>query len=327
MIVMPAEINDAILGYLIQFFSCAEKSTLNRSSETYEKRKINVIHLLPALMAVLYAYIGTSLLWFSGLGQQLEGPFSKEENITATLFNLVYFIALVLIGTVILLILVKIKKLKIINIFYFLATTMLGITIYEIYLISVSEILNINLEVSIVQIIVFSLSLISSLLIFLSKNEKILFLLLTFYGGLTGPLFSYMLPLWSIFTISIALSLYDLYSVFKGPLKIIINEIYSKEGGEDKVDKSIPPIKGAIVPIGGLNIGLGDIVFYSLLVSASIMYPRLSYIRGFFVSVAILTGNYITLKLLEKHRYLPALPIPILLGIFVNLVFLFLNIL
>ena len=181
---------------------------------------------------------------------------------------------------------------------------------------------NITFNDAFFQIIIIFLSIISALTIFYCKDEKPIFLILTFYGGLTGVLFTFMLPLWSIFAISIALALYDLYSVFRGPLNIIIKELYPSEDNSYETGKELPPIRGAIVPISGLNIGLGDIVFYSLIISASILYPTLSYIRGIFVSIAVLIGNYVTLKLLEKYRYLPALPIPLLLGISTYLILL-----
>ncbi|RLF08295.1 MAG: hypothetical protein DRJ64_01285 [Thermoprotei archaeon] len=328
MIVMPTEKHDRILGYLIPLVNILETYPQGNRKDERKERKIRLIHLLPAFLSVFYAFIGTYLLVASRVGLELEGPFSKEETISATILNLTYFVILVLIGTILLLILVKMRKMRIINIFYLVAMFLLGIVIYELYFASLIIILNANLMDEIILLVSLILSAISAFLIFMSKNEKILLIILTLYGGLSGPLFSFMLPMWSIFAIAIVLSIYDLYSVFYGPLKVIINEIFSgnEKSGSENSDRGVPPIRGALVPIGGLNIGLGDIFFYSLLSSAAIIYPYFSLIRGFNVSLSILLGNYITLKLLERCRYLPALPIPILLGTLVQMIFMVLKV-
>jgi hypothetical protein len=69
---------------------------------------------------------------------------------------------------------------------------------------------------------------------------------------------------------------------------------------------------------GDIGIGVGDILFYSLFVvfSMELLYPF--YLLGFAASsFSILIGHLINLKVLVKKKMIPALPIPLISGLFV----------
>jgi hypothetical protein len=131
--------------------------------------------------------------------------------------------------------------------------------------------------------------------------------ILAFVGAEVGSFFAETLPLWTALAFPIAFAVYDIYAVFRGPLKALIG--------------TAPNIAlvGMSIRAGEFTLGLGDIVFYTLL-------PSLAYFQ-FYASdgvaptlltiLAIDIGMAFTLFLLSKRRLLPGLPIPMLLGVLV----------
>ncbi|EGC28265.1 hypothetical protein DICPUDRAFT_51947 [Dictyostelium purpureum] len=120
------------------------------------------------------------------------------------------------------------------------------------------------------------------------------------------------LPQWTIFTLLVIVAIYDLFAVLcpRGPLKVLVE--LSQERKE-----SIPALvyetgKGSD---NNLKLGLGDFIFYSLLISRAALVHMSTV---FTVFISIITGLFLTLLCLAIfNRALPALPISIFLGILV----------
>jgi hypothetical protein len=71
--------------------------------------------------------------------------------------------------------------------------------------------------------------------------------------------------------------------------------------------------QGAVFTVGDLTIGMGDLVFYSMLVSTAMMnLGTLAYV-GAFIGVAV--GSFLGFKLLERREILPGLPLAIGIGL------------
>ncbi len=103
---------------------------------------------------------------------------------------------------------------------------------------------------------------------------------------------------------------YDIYAVFKGPLKTLVSAAPSGS------------LVGMAVKAGEFTIGLGDIVFYSMLPSMAFFY--IGAIPALETLAAVDLGVVVTLYLLTRKRLLPGLPIPMLLGLIVLTISLFL---
>ncbi|ELR24446.1 presenilin subfamily protein, partial [Acanthamoeba castellanii str. Neff] len=143
------------------------------------------------------------------------------------------------------------------------------------------------------------------------------------------------LPEWTTWTILAAIALYDVFAVLcpRGPLRVLVETAQQRQ-------EPIPALlyNGFVVPlmINTLNmmgssdrgeglmeedkrpqsvkLGLGDFVFYSVLVGRAAMFNWLTVFTCF---IAIITGLFWTLLLLAVFRKaLPALPFSIALGIF-----------
>mmetsp|Transcript_35837 Transcript_35837/g.94158 ORF Transcript_35837/g.94158 Transcript_35837/m.94158 type:complete len:321 (+) Transcript_35837:136-1098(+) len=115
------------------------------------------------------------------------------------------------------------------------------------------------------------------------------------------------LPEWSTLGLLAAVALWDLYAVLtpSGPLKLLVEE------AEMRGD----PIPGLVYQGADIKLGLGDFVFYAVLVGRA-SYGGSAVLLA--CAVAILAGLCATLALLPiLQRVLPALPISIAVGIII----------
>ncbi|MBA7571130.1 hypothetical protein ES708_12888 [subsurface metagenome] len=176
----------------------------------------------------------------------------------------------------------------------------------------------------------------------LSVNQKNLLVLS--YGIFIGAILGVSLPLWSIFSLAICFSIYDLIVVFKGPLgkiwelfqenqqkasedlknKIEAGELSEEEAAEiseklflqnsepveDEEEDLLKFIKDLKIEIGS-----GDLIFYSALV-AVVFITTTNWLTTLLVIIGVLSGAGITIYfLLKKKRVLPALPFSMFIGI------------
>jgi len=147
-------------------------------------------------------------------------------------------------------------------------------------------------------------------------------------------IFFTQLPEWTTWMILGAIAIYDIFAVLcpGGPLKMLVETAQERQEpipallynasavitmaqNESEQPETQPEAQQAL-PIerrGGVKLGLGDFVFYSVLIGRAAMYDMLSVFTCF---VAIVMGLFATLILLVIFQQaLPALPISIFLGI------------
>lgn len=135
----------------------------------------------------------------------------------------------------------------------------------------------------------------------------------SFFAGTLSPLTSFP---WMALLLPLAFAAYDIYAVFRGPLKHLI-------GTSPNLT-----LNGMSVRFGEFTLGLGDIVFYTMLPSLALYYVAnaTGYLSGVYASLVTMlvmdAGVALTLFLLSKRRLLPGLPIPMLLGVAVVAIYL-----
>lgn len=123
----------------------------------------------------------------------------------------------------------------------------------------------------------------------------------TLVGSLTGTFLGASVPALTAIILLAALAVYDLVSVYRGPI------------GKIAEMADLEEFKGAVFTVGDLTIGMGDIVFYTMLVSnAMINLGTLAYL-GAFAGVA--AGSFLGFKMLERREVFPGLPLAIGLGL------------
>ena len=140
-------------------------------------------------------------------------------------------------------------------------------------------------------------------IIFVKNRPWLSTIILAFVGAQVGSFFAETLPTWTALALPIAFSIYDIYAVFRGPLKALIG-----------TNPGIALV-GMSIRAGEFTLGLGDIVFYTLLPSLALF--QFGVLQSVYTMLAIDVGMVITLYLLSRRRLLPGLPIPMLMGVLV----------
>jgi type IV secretory pathway VirB2 component (pilin) len=142
--------------------------------------------------------------------------------------------------------------------------------------------------------------------VFVKNRPWLSTVILALVGAEVGSFFAFTLPLFTALLLPVAFSLYDIYAVFRGPLKQLI-----------AVDSTVALV-GMSIKAGEFTLGLGDVVFYTMLPAIAFRPDLgLSPYVPFEMIAAIDAGVVATLYLLSKKRLLPGLPIPMLLGVLV----------
>ncbi|MHA1616054.1 MAG: hypothetical protein ACTSX9_01955 [Candidatus Njordarchaeales archaeon] len=279
--------------------------------------------LVRVVLLTILISIGTviPLYWIFGVGE--EAAIFKESTMgeSAAVLNLLFYISMVILFSVILYLLLRSGKLKLIVIIQVLLlsylTASMASFVIPIWLLIFIAFLTILHEefIAILHSLVNWFGVLSYAIfvlfgvlqaISLLKSEWIrlrnytLLLSVTWAGSLIGLFMGFYTPL----VLMIGFVLYDIFAVFKGPIKKISEEL-SKRVRENS-EKA-------------LMLGLGDIFFYSLAVSYSLAY--FGEIIALVVGAAIIAGVIITGLILVRNLSrgrevtLPALPIPISLAV------------
>ncbi|MGA1873393.1 MAG: hypothetical protein ACMUHY_06945 [Thermoplasmatota archaeon] len=146
-----------------------------------------------------------------------------------------------------------------------------------------------------------------------------------------GAFMAVILPTWTVIFLLIALAIWDIYAVFKGPIKDMVEMdlqgslmVRFDPLGDDSQEF---PFDHLTYDAGSWQLGIGDLVFYSVLGAHSLYYSTIYiadhglWMMPFFflpVLVAILIGFAYTIYRLtraEGSGILPGLPIPMFLGV------------
>ncbi|MFX1273785.1 MAG: hypothetical protein ACFFBP_10070 [Promethearchaeota archaeon] len=137
-------------------------------------------------------------------------------------------------------------------------------------------------------------------------------------GLLTGAIMGVVMPLWTTLAILIGISCWDIFAVLykKGPIKEMIDLATEARSSEIKeIEEKEKIEKGeAVYDTTKLEIGIGDLVFYSMLTSSALIFSN-NLIVMILTAIAIIIGTGITISGLKRNKILPGLPISIFLGI------------
>jgi presenilin-like A22 family membrane protease len=256
------------------------------------------------LIAQLFAIFITKIFYSSPLAEEAYEPFGN--TVEGAIANSLPLIASIFIFGFFLAFLVKWKK------FSFIKALVTGFLIGSVFSINIILFSTIFPE-SILLPWFFSILLVC--LVFLVAYSKTFYFLSKFLSLFIGAeiagYFSTILQPPTVFVFPLLLAIYDIYAVFAGPLKRILGKpIKAKKVVKIKID-FLPLL---IVDFDLIKIGLGDVVFYSMLPATAFMLFGLQ--KMLLTLVATNLGVLITIYLLRKKRIpLPGLPIPMFLGV------------
>ncbi len=117
-------------------------------------------------------------------------------------------------------------------------------------------------------------------------------------GIAIGSIFGLIMHYITFLTLIILISLFDIYSVFRGP----ISKIFQKTNISFTTEKPIFHEKT-------VAIGIGDFIFYSSVVT--FFTRELGLALGFGSIICLLVGVKVTEKMLLKYGKFPGLPLPV----------------
>jgi len=261
-----------------------------------EKFDAQLVYLVPILASLLFGLGCAYLLLTQPVALVPVTPFSGET--TSGLFgNAFYFVILVAIGATVFYFLLKYKSRKLITALIAVALTTASLLLSAIYLSAIFAYMP-SLQFLLLPLIIL-ITVIFDLAIFRfgSKARNAAVVLL---GGGLGVFFGASIPFWSALLILVFLAVYDVFAVYYGPVGKI-------------AESGLEQLQGLSYSFKDIQMGLGDLVFYSMLSGSMLFnFGILSYIISL---IGVLSGSYLTFIMLEKRGIFPGLPFPILLGI------------
>ncbi len=277
---------------------------------------------IPIILAVIFAGILAFFSIFAGLDYE-GGYFSEAEyGALAGLLNGLIFTGIAVASAFLIIFFIKRKGIDILKYIFgfsisfltFFQTWFFGEIIFIVIftLIPLIETLQIIIYFIMVGLIgIFSIFLMYKY--FTAESIRIKNFVILYVSFLTGALMGVIMPLWTTLTILIGISIWDLFAVLykKGPIKQMI-ELASEEPDEELKEKLE---RGEVeYDTSKLEIGIGDLAFYSMLTSAALVITG-NIIITILVASAIIIGTGITIQGLKRNKLLPGLPISIFLGI------------
>jgi len=280
--------------------------------------------VLPILTAIIVA-LGLSFFGIISGFFNFSTAFIPEGQGTLDpligLLNALILIIIAALGGVIIYLLLKHNKEKFLNYFFFISFIFMGSFMIFLFGIGLLYYFMMSDLISLIVVIVssFFTGTLLALVVFyerFNKNNIIKNTALIIYGALIGSFLGLVLPTWTSLLLLIGLSIYDIFAVFKGPIKKII------ELNENRGAKFLEVSYSS----HDFEIGLGDLTFYSMATCITLKIGfETTFIseHGLFMMIlpclvcigGIIGGVLITFKLLEKKELLPGLPIAISLGL------------
>ena len=231
-------------------------------------------------------------------------PFQGTSLDSASLNALVFVLALGASATVMLL-LIRRGRMKFIRSMVKAAVLVVSFAVAFWYASSILFILPYSISDALATMILFGVSAGTALAIALTifrTSRKYQLVGITLVSALTGIFLGYSIDRVTALVLVGALVVYDIVAVFRGPVGKLAKTL---EEGD---------LPGAVFTYGDLTIGMGDMVFYSLLATTALFNfgGVLSFLA---TALGILAGTFLGFKALSRYEMFPGLPFSLLLGV------------
>ena len=268
-----------------------DKKQINTEIITYFAIIILITQIISLILTNRFIEYYSSLPAFEPAGQGASG----------SILNTILLLSMTFLMSMVMLVLIRKKRYNtlriILGIVLFASTSIVAYSMLNIALYKIIDNNNlIALTYSVTLVIISILSLVKSnmkkLQFFASINLAIIY----------GRAFALFIKPPTILILPIAFAIYDIWAVFKGPLKEIVKDIGN--------DFELNPL---VLNVKGFQIGLGDLIFYSMIPSAGLLLINLNIAIVLIILIQI--GTIFTLLMLRKFKMFPGLPIPIFLSV------------
>ena len=282
------------------------------------------LYPIPIIIAVLIAGLLAYLTFFVADIQVDESYFPEDEfGALGVVLNGVIFTVIAAISAFTIIFLIRRLGVGILKyifglsfgfVSFFMTLMFLDIIIFLIFIQFPETQIVLNFYFLFANIYIPSLTLIIVILViynyFASKSIKTKNFIVLYLSLLVSASMSIILPFWS--TLAILIVLYK-----RGPIKTMIDIVSDNDDesspSKAEVEERIKSGEG-VYDTSNLEIGIGDLAFYSLLTSSVLLFTN-NIIIVILTTIAILIGTGITISGLKRNRILPGLPISIFMGI------------
>jgi presenilin-like A22 family membrane protease len=213
--------------------------------------------------------------------------------------NALYFVILTGVGATIMLTLLKRKNRKLVTSLVGFALTTAVFMLSIIYLYAAMSFFDIPYVDIMVLAISILLTVSADYAIFRAPS-RIMNLTIVLLGGALGTFLGFSIPVLSAILILGFLAVYDVFAVYYGPVGKI-------------AQSGLEQLRGLSFSFKDVQMGLGDLIFYSMLTSQVFIAGGLMFCLASLTG--ILVGAFGVFKMLEKRGMFPGLPFPIVLGL------------
>jgi presenilin-like A22 family membrane protease len=255
------------------------------------------------LTSMLGAALLGILVGLSGMRFYAEPISEQVYGISAAVANTVIFVVLATVGALFVIALLKYGRENLLRYILIVAFVFIGFVIVVIFG-SVFLVVFLEVDAVLASAILFAFILTSALAFIMvdADNRRKNGTLLVIGSGI-GAFLAFVLGIWTSILLLIGISIYDYFSVKRGPIRTIV------ELTDDDPDR----LGALAVSSAEWDIGLGDVAFYGMMTVVAIL--NFGYLSTLFTTIGIIAGFRITLRMLETRGLMPGLPIPVGLGL------------
>ena len=270
-----------------------------------DKFKFQIIYLVPILASLLFG-LGCAYLIAPQQSEAIPVIPIPETTPGAPYGNALYFVVLIAISATVFYFLLKRKSKNLIKGLIVVALTTASLLLSLVYLSAILAFFPILDNIWVLIALSITVTVLFDLSIFrLGSNARNVAVVAL--GGALGIFFGFSIPLYSAVIILVFLAVYDVIAVYKGPVGKI-------------AASGLDQLQGLSFSFKDIQMGLGDLVFYSMLMGVMFFSFIPNIIPTLMAIVGILAGSIVTFFALGKKGIFPGLPFPILLGLAFGLI-------
>jgi len=266
-----------------------------------EKRfKTRLLYLAPIAGSLLVGTLCVFLILSSSIPIYQVTPFSEENmGFFASFSNAFYFVILAGIGATLLYLLIKRRSRRLISMIIGVALTAAFLMLSIVYLSAAFSMIDVPYWEEIILTASIFMTAAADFVIF-RVHGKPASLIVLCIGGALGAFLGISIPTLSAALILSFLAVYDVFAVYRGPVGKIAHS-------------GLEQLRGLSFAFRDIQMGLGDLTFYSML--SGHMLFNFGITSCIASTIGILSGCFLSFKMLEKKEMFPGLPLPIALGL------------
>ncbi|MCG2865344.1 MAG: hypothetical protein L7H04_05700, partial [Vulcanisaeta sp.] len=234
-----------------------------------KERIVKSTHLLlPLISPIIAVMLILSLIRIGETQVPAGPPFQSVNTSNAGLYNVTVIILIMVVATYIIYRLIKRGSIKafetlknVLLAIVIISSTLFYVSTY-VYGYEIKPLIEYPLSPLILTIVISALILYAAIK---ARNTVVRAFAISAYSSMAGVIFTIALPAWTLAILLVALPLYDIVMVYKGLLGKLVTEL--SKYGEGKY----PILRGLILDMDGIGIGVGDLVLYATLISLTML--------------------------------------------------------